>query len=84
MAYAPFPRRLYGSANTDRAVRSTAPTLKEMGRARSVRFWGRLEGGLDVLSLDGTVVRGLASWDGIGSSDYSGYTLQAIANIPLN
>ncbi len=47
-------------------------------------FWGRLEGGLNVLSLDGTVVRGLASWDGVGSSNYSGYTLQAIANVPLN
>lgn len=47
-------------------------------------FWGRLEGGLNVLSLDGTVVRGLASWDGVGSSNYSGCTLQAIANVPLN
>ena len=47
-------------------------------------FWGRLEGGLNVLSADGTVIRGSASWDGMGSSDYSGYTLQATANIPLN
>ena len=46
-------------------------------------FWGRLEGGLNVLSTDGTVVRGLASWDGVGADDYSGFTLQGIANVPL-
>lgn len=47
-------------------------------------FWGRLEGGLNVLSLDGMVIRGLVSWDGVGSGDYSGYTFQGIANVPLN
>ena len=47
-------------------------------------FWGRLEGGLNVSSLDGSLIRVLASWDGIGSGNYSGYTLQAIAKIPLN
>jgi outer membrane autotransporter protein len=47
-------------------------------------FWGRLEGGLNVTTADGVLVRGLASWDGVGSSDYSGYTLQGIVNVPLN
>ena len=47
-------------------------------------FWGRLEGGLNVVTTDGWLVRGLASWDGVGSSDYSGYTLQGIVNVPLN
>jgi outer membrane autotransporter protein len=47
-------------------------------------FWGRLEGGLNVSSLDGSLIRILASWDGIGSSNYSGVTLQAIAKIPLD
>jgi outer membrane autotransporter protein len=47
-------------------------------------FWGRLEGGLNVVTTDGWLVRGLASWDGVGSDDYNGYTLQGIVNVPLN
>jgi hypothetical protein len=47
-------------------------------------FWGRLEGGLNVTTADGWLVRGLASWDGVGSDDYNGYTLQGIVNVPLN
>lgn len=47
-------------------------------------LWGRLEGGLNVLTTSGWYVRGLASWDGIGASDYNGYTLQGILNVPLN
>jgi outer membrane autotransporter protein len=47
-------------------------------------FWGRLEGGLNVTTADGWLVRGLASWDGVGSSNYNGYTLQGIVNVPLN
>jgi outer membrane autotransporter protein len=47
-------------------------------------FWGRLEGGLNVMTSGGTYVRGSASWDGVGASDYSGYTLQGTVNIPLN
>ena len=47
-------------------------------------FWGRLEGGLNVTTADGWLVRGLASWDGVGSNDYNGYTLQGIVNVPLN
>ena len=26
----------------------------------------------------------LASWDGVGASDYSGYTLQGTVSVPLN
>ncbi len=47
-------------------------------------FWGRLEGGLNVMTAGGTYVRGSASWDGVGASDYSGYTLQGTVNVPLN
>jgi outer membrane autotransporter protein len=47
-------------------------------------FWGRLEGGLNVMTAGGTYVRGWASWDGVGASDYSGYTLQGTVNVPLN
>ena len=47
-------------------------------------FWGRLEGGLTVLTAAGVAVRGSASWDGVGASDYSGYTLQGTVNVPLN
>ncbi|MEO8421150.1 MAG: autotransporter outer membrane beta-barrel domain-containing protein [Hyphomicrobium sp.] len=47
-------------------------------------FWGRLEGGLNVMTSGGTYVRGSASWDGVGASDYSGYTLQGTVNVPLN
>jgi outer membrane autotransporter protein len=47
-------------------------------------FWGRLEGGLNVMTADGWLVRGLASWDGVGSNDYNGYTLQGTVNVPLN
>jgi outer membrane autotransporter protein len=47
-------------------------------------FWGRLEGGLNVTTAGGWLVRGLASWDGVGSDDYNGYTLQGIVNVPLN
>jgi hypothetical protein len=37
-----------------------------------------------VITAGGVVVRGLGSWDGVGSGDYSGYTFQGIANVPLN
>ncbi len=47
-------------------------------------FWGRLQGGLNVQTAGGTYVRGLASWDGLGASDYNGYTLQGTINVPLN
>jgi outer membrane autotransporter protein len=47
-------------------------------------FWGRLEGGLNVTTSDGWLVRGTASWDGVGSDNYNGYTLQGIVNVPLN
>jgi outer membrane autotransporter protein len=47
-------------------------------------FWGRLQGGLNVKTTSGVVVRGVASWDGVGASDYSGYTLQGTVNVPLN
>ena len=47
-------------------------------------FWGRLEGGLNVMTAGGTYVRGSASWDGVGAADYSGYTLQGTVNVPLN
>jgi len=47
-------------------------------------LWGRIEGGLNVSTAGGTVIRGQASWDGVGSSNYSGYTLQGIVNVPLN
>ena len=47
-------------------------------------FWARLEGGLNVMTAGGTYVRGSASWDGVGASDYSGYTLQGTVNVPLN
>jgi outer membrane autotransporter protein len=47
-------------------------------------FWGRLEGGLNVVTSGGTYVRGSASWDGVGASNYSGYTLQGTVNVPLN
>jgi hypothetical protein len=46
--------------------------------------WARLEGGLNVMTVGGTYVRGSASWDGVGASDYSGYTLQGTLNVPLN
>jgi outer membrane autotransporter protein len=47
-------------------------------------FWGRLQGGLNVVTTNGLYVRGLASWDGLGTSDYNGYTLQGTVNVPLN
>jgi len=47
-------------------------------------FWGRLQGGLNVMTSSGWYVRGLASWDGVGTSDYNGYTLQGTVNVPLN
>jgi outer membrane autotransporter protein len=47
-------------------------------------FWGRLEGGLNVATANGWLVRGMASWDGLGTKDYNGYTLQGIVNVPLN
>jgi outer membrane autotransporter protein len=47
-------------------------------------FHGRLEGGLTLLTSGGIAVRGSASWDGVGASDYSGYTLQGTLNVPLN
>jgi outer membrane autotransporter protein len=47
-------------------------------------FWGRLQGGLNVVTTSGLYVRGLASWDGLGTSDYNGYTLQGTVNVPLN
>ncbi|WP_198151067.1 autotransporter outer membrane beta-barrel domain-containing protein [Hyphomicrobium sulfonivorans] len=47
-------------------------------------FWGRLQGGLNVVTAGGIYVRGLASWDGMGAGDYNGYTLQGTVNVPLN
>jgi outer membrane autotransporter protein len=47
-------------------------------------FWGRLQGGLNIATASGWSVRGLASWDGIGTSGYNGYTLQGTVNVPLN
>jgi hypothetical protein len=47
-------------------------------------FFGRLQGGLNVRTSSGWSVRGLASWDGLGASDYNGYTLQGTVNVPLN
>jgi outer membrane autotransporter protein len=47
-------------------------------------FWGRLEGGLTVLTAGGIAVRGSASWDGVGASNYSGYTLQGNVKVRLN
>jgi hypothetical protein len=32
----------------------------------------------------GWSARGLASWDGLGSDDYQGYTLEGEVNVPLN
>jgi outer membrane autotransporter protein len=47
--------------------------------------WGRLEGGLNVTTTSGLLVRGLASWDGLGTSgDHNGYTVQGIVSMPLN
>ena len=36
------------------------------------------------MTASGWNVRGLASWDGVGASDYSGYTLQGTVSVPLN
>lgn len=47
-------------------------------------FWGRLQGGLNVATSSGGQVRSLASWDGLGTGGYNGYTLQGTLNIPLN
>jgi outer membrane autotransporter protein len=47
-------------------------------------FWGRLQGGLNIVTASGLYVRGLASWDGLGAGDYNGYTLQGTVNVPLN
>jgi outer membrane autotransporter protein len=47
-------------------------------------FWGRLQGGLNVVTTTGWNIRGLASWDGLGADDYNGYTLQGTINVPLN
>ena len=47
-------------------------------------IWGRMEGGLTVLTAEGVAVRGSASWDGLGASDYSGYTLQGTFNVPVD
>ncbi|MDH4983783.1 autotransporter outer membrane beta-barrel domain-containing protein [Hyphomicrobium sp. D-2] len=47
-------------------------------------FWGRLQGGLNVVTAGGVYVRGMASWDGMGAGDYNGYTLQGTVNVPLN
>ena len=47
-------------------------------------FWGRLQGGLNIATTSGWSVRGLASWDGLGASDYNGYTLQGSVNVPLD
>jgi len=46
--------------------------------------WGRLQGGLNVETAGGVFVRGLASWDGLGAGDYTGYTLQGTVNVPLH
>jgi outer membrane autotransporter protein len=45
--------------------------------------WGRLEGGFNVVTSSGVVARGLASWDGVGAANYSGYTLHGTVNVPL-
>lgn len=47
-------------------------------------FWARLQGGLNVVTLDGLIVRGQGSWDGVGASNYSGYSVQGSVNVPLN
>lgn len=47
-------------------------------------FWGRLQGGLNVVTSSGWQVRSLASWDGLGTGGYDGYTLQGIVKVPLN
>jgi outer membrane autotransporter protein len=47
-------------------------------------FWGRLEAGLNVATTSGWSVRGLAAWDGLGASNYNGYTLQGTVNVPMN
>jgi hypothetical protein len=36
------------------------------------------------MTASGWYVRGLASWDGVGSAGYNGYTLQGILNVPLD
>ena len=41
-------------------------------------FWGRLQGGLNVVTASGLYVRGVASWDGLGTDGYNGYTLLKI------
>ncbi len=46
-------------------------------------LWGRLEGGLNMTMANGVLMRGMASWDGLGDEDYSGYTLKGIVSIPL-
>jgi len=46
-------------------------------------FWGRLEGGLNLMTASGWYARALASWDGIGAAGYNGYTLQGTLNVPL-
>ncbi len=35
-----------------------------------------------MVTSGGVIVRGLASWDGVGASDYSGYTLQGTVKLP--
>ena len=46
--------------------------------------WGRLEGGLNWVTAEGLYVRGSGTWDGLGASDYNGYSLQGTVNVPLN
>lgn len=47
-------------------------------------LWARLEGGVMLLTAEGIAVRTLASWDGVGAANYSGYTLQGTVIVPLN
>lgn len=47
-------------------------------------FRGRLVGGVNIGTAGGLSLRGLASWDGLGASGASGYTLQGAVHIPLN
>lgn len=47
------------------------------------RLRGRLMGGLNVVTTGGLHLRGMASWDGIGATGKSGYTVQGSIRLPL-
>ncbi len=40
-------------------------------------------GGLNVVTTGGLHLRGMASWDGIGATGKSGYTVQGSIRLPL-